>query len=125
MFLLLVLCSAVSSSAADLNGAWAEDTSVCGSVFVKRNNGVSFAPNAELYGSGLIIEGNRVTGTFQKCTIKSRKDDGNNIHLFAACTTGVMVSETQFIVKFAGDDRITLRSAGSVESEVPMVRCSM
>src|SRR5262249_7715019 len=77
---LLVLVAAVSLSpstyAADISGAWASDASVCSKVFVKNNNRVSFAPDAELYGGGFIVEGNQATGTFQKCKIKSMKNDG-------------------------------------------------
>ena len=36
--------------AADLNGAWSEDHTVCSKVFVKGGNKILFAPNAELYG---------------------------------------------------------------------------
>src|SRR5262249_7004038 len=94
---LLVLLAAVSpypsAHAADISGAWASDPSVCSKVFVKTNNRISFAPDAELYGGGFIVEGNRATGTFQKCSIKSMKDDGTNVHLIAACSDGVMVSD--------------------------------
>jgi hypothetical protein len=57
---MLVLLVAVSLSpsthAADISGAWASDASVCSKVFVKNNNRISFAPDAELYGGGFIIE---------------------------------------------------------------------
>ena len=36
---------------------WASDPSVCSNVFVKNNNRISFAPDAELYGGGFIVEG--------------------------------------------------------------------
>jgi len=126
---LLVLLVAVSLSpstrAADINGAWASDSSVCSKVFVKNNNRVSFTPDAELYGGGFIVEGNRATGTFQKCKIKSMKDDGANIHLIAACSDGVMVQDLQFTVKLVGDNQITVSSAGPVNMENPYVRCPL
>ena len=126
---LLVLLAAVSpypsAHAADISGAWASDPSVCSKVFVKNNNRVSFTPDAELYGGGFIVEGNRATGTFQKCSIKSMKDDGTNVHLIAACSDGVMVSDLQFTVKRVGEDRITVSSAGPVNMENPYVRCPL
>src|SRR5215470_1290450 len=82
---------APSARAIDLNGAWAEDHSVCSKVFVKGGNKLSFAPNAELYGSGVLIEGKEATGSFQKCRIKSTRVDGKFLHLVASCSTGVMV----------------------------------
>src|SRR5262245_46053571 len=81
------------AQAADINGSWASDASVCSKVFVKQGASVSFAADAELYGGGLIIEGKRVTGSFQKCTIKSMHDEGAEIHLIASCSTGVMVQD--------------------------------
>src|SRR5262249_32057716 len=123
--LLATASFAASTHAADINGAWASDASVCGKVFVKTNNRISFAPDAELYGGGFIVEGNRATGTFQKCSIKSRKDDGANVHLIAACSDGVMVSDRQLTVKLVGDNQITVSSAGPVNMENPYVRCPL
>jgi len=57
-------------------------------VLVKKDNKVSLTPDAELYGGGLIVEGNRIAGTFQNYSIKSRKHDGANVHFIAACSTG-------------------------------------
>ena len=126
---LLVLLAAVSLSpsahAADISGAWASDLSVCSKVFVKNGNRISFTPDAELYGGGFIVEGNRATGTFQKCNIKSMKNDGANIHLIAACSDGVAISDLQFTVKHVGEDRITVSSAGPVNMENPYVRCPL
>jgi hypothetical protein len=114
-----------SAHAADISGAWASDPSVCSKVFVKHNNRISFAPDAELYGGGFIVEGNRATGTFQKCNIKSMKNDGANVHLIAACSDGVMVSDLQFTVKHVGANQITVSSAGPVNMENPYVRCPL
>ena len=112
-----------SAHATDLNGAWASDASVCSKVFVKSNNRISFLPDAELYGGGFLVEGDRATGTFQKCNIKSFKDDGTNVHLTATCSTGVEVSDLQFTVKVVGHDKITVSSNGSVNITTPYVRC--
>jgi hypothetical protein len=125
--LLIVTITASSPSvyAADLNGAWASDASVCSKVFVKNENTILFAPDSELYGGGLIIEGNRASGSFQKCKIKSMHDDGSNVHVIAACSDGVMVQELRFDVKVVDHNQITLSSGGSVSAENPLTRCSM
>jgi len=121
--LLATLSFSPSTHAADLNGAWASDASVCSKVFVKSNNRISFAPDAELYGGGFLVEGDRATGTFQKCNIKSIKNDGTEVHLLAACSTGVEVSNLKFTVKVVGRDQITVSSNGSVNITTPYVRC--
>ena len=114
-----------SSQAADMDGAWANDASVCGKVFTKANNRILFAPDSELYGGGLIIEGKRARGSFQKCDIRSMKDDGASVRLTASCSTGVMASDTQATIKVIGKDQITFSLAGPVNTETPLVRCSM
>jgi hypothetical protein len=121
--LLATLSFSASTHATDLNGAWASDASVCNKVFAKSNNRVSFLPDAELYGGGFLVEGDRATGTFQKCNIKSIKNDGTDVHLTAACSTGVGVSDLQFTVKVVGHDKITVNSNGSVNITTPYVRC--
>jgi hypothetical protein len=98
----LFTTAVVSSQAADMDGAWASDATVCSNVFVKKDNKVSLAPDSELYGGGLIIEGNRVIGSFQKCNIKSLKREGETVHLIASCSTGVMVSDLQVTIKRVG-----------------------
>ena len=101
----LITMSASSSHAADVDGAWASDATVCNNVFVKKNNKVTLTPDSELYGGGVIIEGNRVTGSFQKCNIKSLKRDGDTVHLIASCSTGVMVSDLQIMILGASPRR--------------------
>ena len=114
-----------SSHAADIDGAWANDASVCGKVFTKTNNKILFTADSELYGGGLIIEGKRASGPFQKCDIRSMIDDGANVRLIASCSTGVMASDTQATIKVIGKDQITFSLAGPVNTDTPLVRCSM
>jgi hypothetical protein len=123
--LLATACFPPSVQAADLSGAWAKDASVCNKVFVKNNNRISLTPDSELYGGGFLIEGNRASGTLEKCSIKSIKVDGTNIHLTAACSTGVMVQDLHYTVKVIGKDQISVSLAGPVNTEPPYVRCPL
>jgi hypothetical protein len=111
--------------AADLNGAWAQDPTVCSKVFRKDGNKILFTSNAELYGSGVLIEGKQATGSFQKCRIKSTRTDGDVLHVLAACSTGVLVSDTEVTVKVVDENNITLTLDGSDPIEHSLVRCSM
>jgi hypothetical protein len=83
------------------------------------------ARNAELYGSGVLIEGKQATGSFQKCRIKSTRADGNVLHILAACSTGVMVSDTEVTVRVVDENNITLTLVGPDPIEHSLVRCSM
>jgi len=111
--------------ATDLNGAWAQDHTVCNKVFVKGGNKILFTPNAELYGSGVLIEGKQATGSFQKCRVKSTRADGDVLHILAACSTGVMVSDTELTVKVVNENNITFTLDGPDPIEHSLVRCLM
>ena len=68
----------VPAHAVELTGAWANQADLCSSV--KKGNGVVFAELSDLYGSGFIIEGNRIRGKAAKCTIakQGRRYSGAN-----------------------------------------------
>jgi hypothetical protein len=125
VLLVLLIAQSASTQAADLNGAWTDDASACGKVFTKANNKLAFTQDADLHAGGLIVQGKQITGTFQKCTVKSLHDDGSNVQVIASCSDGVTVSDVAFDVKISGENRITLSSKKPVPVEMSYVRCSM
>ena len=124
LFVLLVTQSA-ATQAADLNGAWTVDAAACGEVFTKENNKLAFKQDADLHAGGIIVQGKQITGTFQKCTVKSLHDDGSNMHVIASCSDGVAVSDVAFDLKMSEENKITLSRKEPVPVEMPYVRCSM
>lgn len=125
VLLVLLVTTSAATRAADLNGAWTVDTASCNTVFTKENNKLAFRPDADLHAGGLIVEGKRITGTFQKCTVKSSHNDGSNVKVIASCSDGVSVSDVAFDVKISGENNITLSSKEPVPVEMPYVRCSL
>jgi hypothetical protein len=123
VLLVLLVTQSASTQAADLNGAWTVDTASCDKVFTKENNKVAFTRDADLHAGGLIVQGKRITGTFQKCTVKSLHDDGTNMKVIASCSDGVSVSDVAFDVKISGENNITLSSKEPVPVEMQYVRC--
>jgi len=121
----LLVTQSASTQAADLNGAWAIDASTCGKVFTKENNKLAFKQDADVYAGGLIVQGKQVTGTFQKCRVKSLHDDGPNLRVIASCSDGVAFSDVAFDLKFSGENSMTLSSKEPVPVEMSYVRCSM
>jgi len=110
--LLVTICAAIWTAfaspvlAIDLNGSWATDASVCNKVFVKKGDTISFAQDSDQFGGGFILEGNKVRGQMQSCTIKARKEDGNMVHLLAACASDIMASNIQFSARVIDDNTI-------------------
>jgi hypothetical protein len=125
VLLVLLVMQSASTQAADLTGAWTVDASACGEVFTKENNKLAFKQDADLHAGGLIVQGKQITGTFQKCTIKSLHDDGPDVRVIASCSDGVAVSDVAFDVKISGENRMTLSSKTPVPVEMRYVRCSM
>ncbi len=123
--LMLLVTQSASTQAADLNGAWTIDASACGNMFTKENNKLAFKKDADLNAGGLIVQGRQITGTMQKCTIKSMHDDGPDKRVIAACSDGVAISDVTFDVKVTGENNITLSSKGPVPMEMLYVRCPM
>jgi hypothetical protein len=123
--LALLVAQSASTQAADLNGAWTINTASCAQVFTKENNKLAFKQDADLNAGGLIVQGKQITGTFQKCTVKSLHDDGSNVKVIASCSDGVAVSDVAFDVKISGENNITLSSKEPVPVEMSYVRCSL
>ena len=121
----LLVTQSASTQAADLNGAWAIDASTCGKVFTKESNKLAFKQDADVYAGGFIVQGKQVTGTFQKCRVKSLHDDGPNLRVIASCSDGVAFSDVAFDLKISGENSMTLSSKEPVPVEMSYVRCSM
>lgn len=120
----LLLFSA-SSQATDLTGVWASDASVCNKMFVKNANRVTFKDDADTYGSGFIIEGNKIRGRSATCDIKSRKEDGGTVHMLAGCATDIMLSNVQLSVKIIDENKISRIFPGIADMEMTYYRCSL
>jgi hypothetical protein len=96
----------VQSHAIELTGAWATEADLCKLVFTKKGNGIAFAELSDLYGSGFIIEGSRIRGKAARCTITSRKQDGDNLELGAACASTIMNQNVRFTLKVIDDNTL-------------------
>jgi hypothetical protein len=125
VLLVLLVAQPASAEAADLSGAWTDDAGACAKVFTRKNNKLAFTRDADLHAGGLIVQGRKISGTFQKCTVKSLHDEGSNLKVVAACSDGVSVSDVAFDVKITGKNAMTLSSKEPVPVEMQYVRCPM
>ncbi|UQD70164.1 hypothetical protein JEY40_29840 [Bradyrhizobium japonicum] len=122
---LLLVTQSASIQAADLNGAWSIDASACDQIFTKENNRLAFKKDADLHAGGLIVQGKQVTGTFEKCTVKSLHDDGASMRMTASCSDGVAISDVTFDLTISGENNLTLSSKQPVPVQMLYVRCPM
>ncbi len=101
----LVLATPVS--AFDLSGVWASDAGRCDKIFKKSGKQVSFTQMADLYGSGFIVDGDKLRGKQARCTVTSRRETGEVVHLLASCSSDIMLSNIQFSLKVLNDNSLT------------------
>jgi hypothetical protein len=99
--------SVAEARAIELTGAWATHEDLCNQVFTKKDNRVVYAEFSELFGSGFIIDGDRITGKSGTCTIKSRKQEGDSLELSAACASTIMTQDVRFSLKIIDDNNIS------------------
>src|SRR4029079_1724086 len=107
----------------DLNGAWASDADNCTKVFVRKGSQVTFTDMSDVYGGGLILEGDQITGKFARCRIKTRKDDGKTINLVAACASDIMLQSVQFSLREADANNVIRMFPGMDGMEIKYARC--
>jgi hypothetical protein len=115
----------VAAQAFELTGAWASQMDLCTLVFTKKGNQVVFTELSDLFGSGFIVDGSRIRGRSTKCTIKSKKQDGDSLELSTACATSIMTSSVRFNLKIIDDnnlDRLFPEIAGMT---LKYSRCSL
>jgi hypothetical protein len=109
----------------DLTGAWASDRQLCDKVFAKNGGAVEFTELSDLYGSGFIVNGNAIRAKAGKCTIKSRRQDGETTVLSASCASTIMTSELQFNFKVI-DDNTLIRDFPDIKGmTLQYYRCPM
>jgi hypothetical protein len=96
---------------------------LCNLVFTKKGSEVMFAELSDLYGSGFIIDGSRIRGKAGRCTIESRKQDGDSLTISAACATSIMTQNMKFNLKIIDDDNISREFAEIPGMSVKYSRC--
>lgn len=126
--ILLTAAAVVQTSHAysfDLTGAWTTNAVDCGNVFAKKGAAIVFKPKSDIYGSGFIIQGNRIRGRFATCTIKTTKEDGQLVNIMASCSNDVVLSQNQFALKPVNENQITRIFPGLEGLETDYHRCSL
>jgi hypothetical protein len=112
-----------SANAFEFDGSWSTASSACSQVFEKRDGAVSFRRDSDQYGGGFIVEGNRIRGQMQSCTITRRKEDGNIVHVVAHCADDIMTSNVQFSAKILDENTIARVFPGMPEFALSYSRC--
>jgi hypothetical protein len=125
MLLGLGVMQPLDVQAIELTGVWSTSTDLCKLVFTKKGNQVVFAELSDLYGSGFIIDGDRIRGKSARCTIKSRKQQGDSLELSAACATSIMNSSVRFNLKIIDDNNLSREFPEVSGMTLKYSRCSI
>lgn len=119
--------SPLEVNAFELSGAWATSSEQCSKVFARKGRAkqVAFTNFSGVYGGGFIAEANRLRGKFENCSIKSKKENGQNVNMVVACASGIMLSNVQFFLKILDDNTISREFPGMDGMEVKYHRCQI
>lgn len=101
------ILSVAEAQAIELTGAWATHADLCSQVFTTKNGRVDYTELSELFGSGFIIDGDRIRGKAATCTIRSKKQDGDNLELSASCASSIMTQDVRFSLKVIDDNTVS------------------
>jgi hypothetical protein len=112
-----------SAHAFELTGVWTSARDACDKVFVSNGKQTTFRKNSDLYGSGFIIDGNRIRGRMANCKILKRSTKGDVINMLAFCGTDIMLSDVQLSVRVLDDDKIDRIFPGFEGSTFTYFRC--
>ena len=112
-----------AAQARDLTGAWVTDATACKKIFTGSGSNLSFAENADVYGSGFVYEKNRLRGKIATCLIKNEKEDGDVVQLITTCSTDVALATVQFSLKIDSENQITRLFPGMQELKTEHYRC--
>lgn len=119
------LCFGPPANASDITGLWSTDPAACNKIFQKKGGRTVIADDADLYGSGFIIEQNQIRGKIATCNIKARKVDGAITHFIASCSTDIALQNVQFSLKTDGENKITRIYPGVPELSTNFFRCAL
>lgn len=123
-----LLASAVAitlnpAEAFEMNGSWATASSACGQVFNRKDGAISFRQDSDQYGGGFIVDGDKIRGQMQTCTLTRHKEEGNVIYMIAKCADDIMLSNVQFSAKIVDDNTIARIFPGMPEFTLSYSRC--
>jgi hypothetical protein len=98
--------SPVGAAGFELSGAWASHQDLCNQVFSREGGQIAFAELSDLFGSGFIVDGNRIRGKSGSCTIEKRTQDNDMLELSAACASTIMTQSLQFKLRILDDNNL-------------------
>jgi len=84
-----------------------------------------YAELSDLFGSGFIVDGDRIRGKTGTCTIKSSKEEGNRLELSAACASSVMTQDLRFSLKIIDDNNISRSFPENSGMSLNYTRCKL
>lgn len=107
----------------DLNGMWASDTGHCDKIFAVKGKQTAFLEDADMFGSGFIVDADRIRGRAANCKIIKSRMGGSTIHMMSSCATGIMLSNVELSLKVINENQIDRIFPGFEGSTFTYFRC--
>lgn len=90
----------------DLNGMWASDTGNCEKIFALKGKQTTFREDADMFGSGFIVDADQIRGRTARCKIIKSRTEGSTIHMMSSCATDIMLSNIELSLKVINENQI-------------------
>jgi hypothetical protein len=108
-----------------LQGAWVPEGSSCANAFFKQGTAIHFARPGSSKREGILILGNRIEDSRQRCTISKAKMEADRHTLFITCFSGLLVSKLAFSLQFVAEDVVLRTFTDFPEDQMRWRRCSL
>jgi hypothetical protein len=123
----LALLGATSAHAATglelLQGAWAEASLDCASLFKDSNGRPAFQDLNGFNSGAFLIEDKKIKGQSTSCEIQRVREEGSDLSLILTCADSVMASTQDVHFKILGDGRLSRSFTGFPEYQQVYKRC--
>lgn len=96
---------ATAASLESLQGAWTMDSTTCESTFKTVDGHVRFQDRGASTNTGIIISGNKITGSNGVCTADRVRRNKDRLTVSMSCSDAVLFSEVSVSFRMIDDQR--------------------
>jgi hypothetical protein len=108
-----------------LEGAWVPEGSSCAKVFFKQGTAIHFLRRGASKREGIVILGNRIEDSRQRCTISRAKVEADRHTLFITCFSGLLVSKLAFSLQLVAEETVLRTFTDFPEDQMRWRRCNL
>jgi hypothetical protein len=106
-----------------LQGAWVPEGVNCEHVFFRQGTSIHFIRRGAITREGIVIKGDRVEDSRNRCTISRSKAEERGETLLLSCFSGLLVSKVAISLRFLDQDTLIRTLSDFPDDELRLRRC--